>query len=102
MRGILGRSDLAANTDTTIFTVASNKTSTFNISICNRNSETVFVNVALSDTATPADADYIEFNTAIDSNSVLERTGIVLDGDKKLIVKSTAANVSVVVFGFEE
>lgn len=100
--GILGQSALSANTNTTVYTVPSAKLSTFNVNILNRSTTTVYVNLAISATGSPSDSELIEFNAAVPSRGILERTGLVAEAGKKVVVFATTANVSVSVYGFEE
>jgi hypothetical protein len=59
------------------------------------------VRVATSNTTTPTSAEWIEYNTEILSKGVLERTGIVMQAGKNLVVWSSSNNVSAVTFGIE-
>jgi len=99
--GRLGTANLAATTDTTIYTVPASTTSYFIINVCNRNATAVGVRIALADTATPGVDEYIEYDAEIPGNCVLERTGLVLDATKQVVVHSDTTNVSVVVYGNE-
>jgi len=94
--------DLVATTNTTTYTVPANKTATLNVSICNRNASAVTVRLALAETGTPDAAEWIEYDTPLAANSVLERTGLMLDAGKKVVAYSSAAHVSVVACGLEE
>jgi hypothetical protein len=51
--------------------------------------------------ATPGNAEFIEFDTSLSAKGVLERTGIVMDAGKLLVVRSSAVDVSAVVYGIE-
>jgi len=51
--------------------------------------------------ATPTNAEWIEYDTELLGHGVLERTGIVMDAGKILVVYSTNPNVSAVAMGIE-
>jgi hypothetical protein len=102
MSGILGKADLTAATNTTLYTVTAAKTGSFSVNFCNRNSTGVRVRLAMSVTSTPGVTEWIEYDAVIDGNGILERTGLVLDATKLVVAYSDTANVTVMVYGFEE
>jgi len=99
--GRLGVADLAATTDTALYTVPASTFSVFTLNIVNRNATAVTVRVALASTGTPINSEYIEFDTSIPANAVLERSGLVLDAGKIVVVRSSTTSVSAVVYGIE-
>lgn len=99
---LLGRADLAATTNTTLYTVPVGAAVAATVGFCNRNGTAVSVRLAMSDGASPANADYLEFDTLIPANGVLERGGIVLDAGKRIVVYSSGTGVSAQAWGFEE
>jgi hypothetical protein len=99
--GRLGVANLSAATDTTLYTVPASTFSVVTVSIVNRSAATVTVRIALSASATPADSEYLEFDTSLSAKGVLERTGIVMDTGKLLVVRSSATSVNAVVYGIE-
>lgn len=100
--GTLGVAALAANTNTTVYTVPANRLGSLNISVTNRAATTAIVDVAISTTGTPANSEYIEFGVAIPGTGILERTAIVAEAGKNVVVRSTGASTSVRVHGYEE
>lgn len=100
--GRLGAVDLSATTNTTVYTVPATTTAAFSVSICNRNATAVTVRLALSATGTPGVTEWIEYDAPIAGNSVLERTGLILDAGKLVVAYASAANVSVLAYGVEE
>jgi hypothetical protein len=46
-------------------------------------------------------AEYLEYGTQILANGVLERSGIVLQAARNIVIYSSAVDVSVVVTGIE-
>lgn len=99
--GRLGTADLSATTNTTLYTCPSSTFAVVNVSICNRNATGVTVRLAIASTATPGNAEYIEFGTTIPANSVLERTGLVLDAGKQIVVYASTTSVNAVAYGIE-
>ena len=99
--GILGTSDLNAATDTSVYTVPADTYSVVTVSFCNRGASTANVRLAVATNATPGSDEYLEYDTSIGPNGVLERTGIVADASKIVVCRSSAASVSAVVMGIE-
>lgn len=99
--GLLGQAALAAATNTTVYTVPVGNFTVFSVSICNRGTTTATIRMAIAAAATPTTAEYIEYDTQISANGVLERTGLMANAGKLLVVYANTANVSVSAFGIE-
>lgn len=100
--GILGQSAPSATTNTTVYTVPAATTATFSVSICNRGGTSMSVRLAVSATGTPGNSEWLEYDTNIPAYGVLERTGIVAQATKNVVVYFSTANGAVSVYGFEE
>jgi hypothetical protein len=102
--GRLGIANITSTADTTIYTVPSSTFSVVSVSICNRNTTTAAtIRVAICSSATPAAGEYIEYDTSLVASGVVERTGLVMDAGKILVVQVSSATptVSVVAMGIE-
>jgi len=104
--GILGSADLEATTYTGVYLVPESTFSIVTVSIVNKNTTSVNVRLAVAKTdptgtTIPAADDYLEYNTEILPNGVLERTGIVIDASRQVYAYSTSANTGVMVYGIE-
>jgi len=102
--GRLGTADftvIGAGVNHPVYTVPTSTFSVFTLNIVNRNATAVTVQVALASSGTPIGSEYIEFDTSIPANAVLERSGLVLDTGKIVVVRSSAVGVSAVVYGIE-
>lgn len=99
--GRLGAADLAAATDTTLYTCPADTFAVTSINVVNRGNAAIAVRIAVADLDTPTDAEFIEYDVEILAKGVLERTGIVVSSGQKLVIRSSAVNVSAVAFGIE-
>ena len=99
--GRLGIQDCAATTNYSVYTVPTGYFAVVSVSLCNRGATSSSVRISVSSAATPAAGEYLEYDSELVANGVLERTGIVMDAGKILVVRSSAASVSAVVMGIE-
>ena len=101
--GRLGTGAIAipATTLTPVYTAPSGYYSVVNVSITNRNSTSVTIQMALSTGLTANPEEYIEYNTVIVGNGVFERTGLVIQAGINILVYSSTANVGCTTYGIE-
>jgi hypothetical protein len=100
--GILGTpTDLAANTLATLYTCPSNTFTVASISICNRGTSPAQIRIAIATTDAPSNAEWIEYDVNVSANGVLERTGIILDSGRKIVVRSSTTDVNAIAYGIE-
>jgi hypothetical protein len=102
--GRLGIANITTTADTTLYTVPANTFSVVSVNVVNRSSSaTAEIRIAVASSATPALGEYIEYDSDIVVNGVLERTGIVMDAGKLIVVSTPTAtpSLSVVVMGIE-
>ena len=107
--GRLGTVEIDGTTKTVstsydVYSVPASTLTSCNISVCNRTSAAVKVRLSIGTvSATPSDDEYIEYDTSVAANSVLERTGVLMDATNKyLTFSSDTADVNCVVWGIEE
>jgi hypothetical protein len=99
--GRLGTADLAAATNTTLYTVPATTFTVATVSVVNRGAANAAIRIAIASSASPTDAEWLEYDVSLSPKGVLERTGIVMDAGKLLVVRSSATSVNAVVYGIE-
>jgi hypothetical protein len=101
--GVLGRVSLASTTLTTVYTVPAGTLTYANVNVVNRTGASAAVRIAIAQTAAaPLDAEYLEYDSFLSPNGILERTGLVLDAGWSIVAYSDKANVSVQAYGIEQ
>ncbi len=101
--GRLGVADLSAATNTTLYTVPASTFAVVTVNMVNRGASAANVRIAVASSATPADSEFIEYDVSLAAKGVIERTGIVMDAGKILVVQTPTSTptLSAVVFGIE-
>ena len=103
--GRLGTANITTTANTTIYgPVNTSLFSVVSVNICNRSSSTAAtIRVAVATSATPGLDEWIEYDTSLVANGVVERTGLVMKTGDYLVVQVSSATptVSVVAFGIE-
>jgi hypothetical protein len=98
----LAASNLPAAQNVALYSVEPDRRAVFTVSLCNRTAGPIKVRLALTAGPDPTDADWIEFDTPLSANDVLERTGLALSAGQKVFVRADVAGLSAVAFGIEE
>lgn len=65
-----------------------------NVCLCNRGAASVKVRIAIGTGTSAASADFLEYDTVVPANGVLERTGLAITTGEKIWVSSDTATVS--------
>ena len=99
--GRLGASALGAATNTIVYTCPADTFAVVTVNYTNRNTQARNVRLAVADSGTPADGEYLEYDSELIGRGVLERTGIVLSADQKIVAFSNSTDTNVVVYGIE-
>jgi hypothetical protein len=100
--GILASETLIPSTYTSIYGPPTDTFSVVTISICNKNATPIQVRIAMAtDPNIPAAGEYLEYNTEILGNGVLERSGVVIQNGRTIYAFSTQAATDVVIYGIE-
>ena len=99
--GLFGKANLPANADTNLYTCPVGKNATATVAFCNRTAAPIKVRLAVRSAAI-ADSDYLEYETEIPANGILERNQIALAAGEIITVRANAAGVSARAHGFEE
>lgn len=101
--GILGEADLLANTPTKLYTVSVGKVATMTVSFCNRGPNTAKVTLLVPKAVGDQTTFYeYEFPLPPAGSTPLERTGIVAEAGRNVVVQSSSALVTAIVHGYEE
>lgn len=99
--GRLGAVALIASTNNTIYQVL-NDVSVVSISVLNKDTAETTIRLAIATSGSPGAADWIEYDSKLPANGVLERTGIVLSSGEFVVAYTPGSSVVVRVHGYEE
>ncbi|MGE3627620.1 MAG: hypothetical protein AB7G34_14740 [Hyphomicrobiales bacterium] len=94
----LGAADLSAASDTELYEVPSAKKASVNVSLCAR-TQTALVRLAITSGGAPANTDYLEYDTPLAAQGVLERTQIWMTAGEKLYARASETGVTAIVYG---
>jgi len=90
----------AAGSDVLVYSVPEDSFLMGTLNIVNRNNASLEFRVASSQTDNAAtDSDYVEYDADLLAYGTVERQGIVMQGGEHLIIRSSRANLSAVLWG---
>jgi hypothetical protein len=72
LQGRLGTADLSAATNTTLYTCPSATFTVCTVNVVNRGASAANIRIAICDTSTPGDDEYIEYDVSLAAKGVLE------------------------------
>ena len=103
--GRLGAAAPLATQLTQVYAVQASTFAVVTVSIANRGASAMTVRLALTTTVapgTPANTEFLEYDSTVIANGVVERSGIVMDATNRYLnVYVSNANASVVAYGIE-
>jgi hypothetical protein len=103
--GRLGTANITTTSNTTVYgPVAATTFSVVSVNVVNRSSSaSAQIKIAVASSASPGLDEWIEFESSLVANGVLERTGIVMKTGELIVVQTPTATpaLSVVVYGIE-
>jgi len=99
--GILGQSNPTASANTTVYTVPASVTSSFAVNFCNLSGATATVSLAVSASGTPANSEFVLYNQTVPGFTTVEKTGLVANTGKNVVVTTSTSSIAVSVYGYE-
>lgn len=99
--GRLGASNLAAASNTSVYTCPVDTFAVVTVNLTNRSNTSRNVRIAVGPNASPATSEYIEYDVELLANGVIERTGIVLAAGQRIVCYANSTDTNAVVYGIE-
>jgi hypothetical protein len=100
MTGILGGWELFGGIPQAVYVCDKTESSVVNVNVCNRGNVATRISMAISDsTSIVNDAGWFEYESLLVPKGTVERTGIVVNPGKYLIIKSSLSNTNAMVWG---
>ena len=100
LKGVFGTYNLVSGINQAVYVNNYSDIATVSVNVCNRNHDSAEISIAVGTSATsPANADYIEYETQIGGKATLERSGIVVTPGHFIVIKSSLSNINAVVWG---
>ena len=91
---------LSSTSNTEVYQVPFEQYAMLNVSMTNVSSQAVSVRLAVATSATPDDWDWIEWDTVIVPNGTLERTSLMVQAERRIVVRASTANaINVTCYG---
>lgn len=100
MTGILGSANLLNGPNQAIYVNSKDAATVATVSVVNRNPrQPALIRVAVSSSQSPANTDWVEYDTEIPPLGTLERTGVWVDSLEFIVARSNMPNVNIVAWG---
>lgn len=100
--GVLGTADLTANVYSSVYRNLKTKSSAVTINVCNRSGSIGRLDIAIStSSSSPTTAELIVSQGIFYGNDVIEKLGVLVPSGSYVLVRSSIANVSAVVYGVQ-
>jgi hypothetical protein len=103
--GRLGAADLAATTNTIVYTVPAGRQSTVTVAVSNRSANTRAVRVAYLPSATIgslANADWLLYDFPLGPGGYFRESGLPVGAGHSIVARADGADITVQVVGVEE
>lgn len=100
--GILGSAMSVATNNVVAYSVPAGKVASCSLNLTNCSTSGTTVKIALAASGTPLTKEYIEWRLQLNAGDTFERTGLVMDATKNLVIYADSSNVAINVYGFEE
>lgn len=99
--GFISQTEVTQYTNTVIHTVTAGRYAEFSVALFNTTTQPINASIAISSNTNPANVNYINQGVVIPAKAVWERTGLIANASKKIVVNTTANGVNASVYGVE-
>jgi hypothetical protein len=99
--GFISQAQITQYTNTAVHTVTAGRYAEFSVALFNTTTQPINASIAIGANTNPANVNYINQGITIPAKAVWERTGLVANASKKIVVITTANGVNASVYGLE-
>ena len=99
--GFITQTQVTQYTNTVIHTVTAGRYAEFSVALFNTTTQPINASIAIGANTNPANVNYINQGVTIPGKGVWERTGLIANASKKIVINTTANGVNASVYGVE-